>query len=167
RRPSNKTERQSPLVPGRNGHLWFLGETIRSLTHGVEFVDRQIYERFQPTAGYEDTRGHFWVARLGLGLVEWVPDPAWQRWFPDNFGQEEPVQVVRTRGGSHVAATRGNLYRLESHAGVWTRLPGESRRYAAILALNDGGFFASIRKFGVARLSGDGRVLERPRNPLP
>ena len=43
RRPSNKTDRPGPLLPGRNGGLWFLGETIRSLTTGVEFRDRQIY----------------------------------------------------------------------------------------------------------------------------
>jgi hypothetical protein len=79
RRPSNKTERPGPLVSGRNGQLWFVGETIRNLTTGVEFRDRQIYDRFQPTASYEDTRGHFWVAKLGQGLVEWIPEPSWER----------------------------------------------------------------------------------------
>ena len=74
--PSNKTERPGPLVSGRNGQLWFVGETIRNLTTGVEFRDRQIYDRFQPTASYEDTRGHFWVAKLGQGLVEWIPEPS-------------------------------------------------------------------------------------------
>ena len=159
RRPSNKTDRPGPLLPGRNGGLWFLGETIRSLTTGVEFRDRQIYERFQPTAGYEDIRGHVWVAKLGLGLVEWIPDAAWQRWFPENFGQDAAAQIVRTRQGTHVAATSGNLYGLESLTAGWTPLTNESRRYAALLALNDGGFLASIRKFGLARLSSDGRVV--------
>jgi ligand-binding sensor domain-containing protein len=166
RRPSNKTERTGPLVTGRNGQLWFLGETIRNLTTGVEFRDRQIYDRFQPTSGYEDTRGHFWVAKLGQGLVEWIPEPTWQRWFPESLGQEAAAQIVRTPAGTHIAATSGNLYRLESPTATWAPLANESRRYAALFALNDGGFLASIRKFGLARLSPDGRVLERPRNTL-
>jgi ligand-binding sensor domain-containing protein len=167
RRPSNKTERPGPLVPGRNGSLWFLGETIRNLTTAVELRDRQINERFQPTAGYEDSHGHFWVARLGQGLVEWIPEPAWQRWFPESFGQESAAQILRTRQGTHIAATSGNLYRLESPTANWSALTTEPRRYAAVLALDGGGFLASIRKFGLARLSPDGRVLEQPRNPLP
>ena len=167
RRPSNKTGRPGPLVSGRNGQLWFVGETIRSLTTGVEFRDRQIYERFQPTAGYEDTRGHFWVAKLGLGLVEWIPDPGWERWFPEDFGQQEAVQVVRTPEGAHVVATRGNLFRLEASARRWLPVARETRRYASVFPLSGGGFLASIRRFGFARLSPDGRVAERPRNPLP
>ena len=167
RRPSNKTERPGPLVPGRNGDLWFLGETVRNLTTGVELRDRQINERFQPTAGHEDNLGHFWVAKLGQGLVEWIPDPAWQRWFPENFGQESAAQILRTPQGAHIAATSGNLYRLESPTANWSALASEHRRYAAILALDDGGFLASIRKLGLARLSPDGRILEQPRNPLP
>ena len=112
RRPSNKTERACPLVSGRKGRLWFVGETIRSLTTGLEFHDSQVDERYQPTAGYEDTRGHFWVARLGLGLVEWIPDPGWQRWFSEDFQDNAAAQVLRTGEGAHIAATGGNLYRL-------------------------------------------------------
>jgi ligand-binding sensor domain-containing protein len=167
RRPSNKTGRPGPLVSGRNGQLWFLGETIGNLTTGIEFRDRQIYERFQPTAGYEDTRGHFWVAKLGQGLVEWIAEAGWQRWFPEDFGQDAPVHVLRTHEGAHIAATRGNLYRLETPAARWSPLTNESRRYASVAPLKGGGFLASIRKFGFARLSPDGRVVERPRNPLP
>jgi ligand-binding sensor domain-containing protein len=167
RRPSNKTERPGPLITGRQGTLWFLGETIRNLTAGVEFDGRQIYERFQPTAGYEDTRGHFWAAKLGQGLTEWIPDPGWQRWFQEDFGREAAVQVVRTRQGAHVVATRANLYRQDSPDSGWTPLSNQSRRYAALLPLTDGGFFASIRQFGLARLSADGRIVERPPNPLP
>src|SRR5262249_53753949 len=116
---------------------------------------------------YEDTRGHFWAAKLGLGLVEWIPDPGWQRWFPENLGHEAAVQVLRTRRGDHFAATRGSIYRLEQPAGAWTPLNAESRRSAALLALDGGGLLASIRNFGLARLSADGRIVERPHNPLP
>jgi hypothetical protein len=153
-------------VSGRNGQLWFVGETIRNLTTGVEFRDRQIYDRFQPTAGYEDTRGHFWVAKLGQGLVEWIPDSAWQRWFPENLGQEAASQIARTSQGAHIAATSANLYRQDAPSAGWTRITSERRRYAAVLPLNDGDFLASIRQFGLARLSPDGRVLERPLDPL-
>jgi hypothetical protein len=99
--------------------------------------------------------------------VEWIPEPDWQRWFPEDLGQQAAVQIVRTPQGAHVAATRGNLYRLDSGTARWTPLAGESRRYAALLALPDGDFLASIRKLGLVRLSPAGRIVDKPPNPLP
>lgn len=167
RRHSQKTERPRPLLAGRNGQVWFLGETIRELTNKLEFRDRALNDQYQPTAGYQDRRGHLWVARLGQGLIEWIPDPDWRRWFSDDFGGVAAAQVSQTAGGSMVACTHANLYRLDRSGETWTALAKTERVYAALLPLSSGDFLASIRKFGLARLSPTGEIVERPANPLP
>jgi hypothetical protein len=103
------------------------------------------------------------VAKLDLGLVEWIPDASWQRWNVSNFVGSSPVQVVRTRDGDIVTATRNNLYRLEF--GGWRAIGAESRDYSYILPLDDGGFLASVRKVGLLRLAADGRIVERLPDP--
>jgi len=157
RRVSQKTQRPPPLMPGRNGELWFVGETVRGLVTGREFRDAALYDQYQPTAAYEDQRGHLWVARLGLGLVEWIPEPDWERWSSDEFQQERGLSVVRTAQGSRIAATHKNLYRLSS-GGKWTRLTDQDHQYDYLLPRRDGGFLASLRDIGLARLSPTGQV---------
>ncbi|HUS06039.1 MAG TPA: protein kinase [Bryobacteraceae bacterium] len=167
RRPSQKTDRPRPLFTGPNGQSWFLGETIRELTSSVAFADRSLHDQYQPTAGYQDRRGHVWAARLGRGLMEWIPDADWQRWFSDDFDALPSAQVTQAPDGSIVAGTHGNLYRLDRHRGTWLPLGKEFRRYAALLPLSSGGFLASLRKFGLVRLSPSAEIVERPANPLP
>lgn len=160
RNPSRETTRRTPLLPGRNGQLWFLGETIRGLSSPMEFHDRADMQRSPPLSGFEDLRGHLWVALLGQSLEEWIPDPSWHRWFSEDLAGEPTVLVRRDRRGALVLATQKNLYRLNATEEKWTPLMSEQRRYDGLLPLEDGGFFASIRNFGVARLSPDGHVLE-------
>jgi hypothetical protein len=167
RKPSRDSTRPSPLLPGRNGQLWFIGEDIRGLSPRIEFHDRAEMGRYSPLCGFEDPRGHLWVALSGLGLVEWIPDSRWQRWFSEDLANEPTVLVVRDRRGSTILATHKNLYRLNPQAGKWTPLTHEPRRYDGLLPLEDGGFLAAIRNFGVARLSPEGKLMERLKDLLP
>ncbi len=169
---SQKTDRPGPLLTGRNGQLWFLGETVRGLIPKIDFPeidfnDRADHNRFPPTSGLEDSRGHLWVASLGQGLVEWIPDPEWERWFPEDFGKEPPVQVVRDPKGSKIVATQKNVYRQDPQADRWRAITRQPYRYYALLPLNGGEFLASIRDFGLARLSPQGAVVERIPNLVP
>ena len=169
---SQKTDRPGPLLTGRNGQLWFLGETVRGLIPKIDFPhidfkDRADHDRFPPTSGLEDTRGHLWVASLGQGLVEWTPDPEWQRWFPEDFGKEPPVQVVRDPEGSKIVATQKNVYRLDPHADRWLPITKQPYRYYALLPLDHGEFLASIRDFGLARLSAEGAIVEHIESIVP
>jgi ligand-binding sensor domain-containing protein len=164
---THEKRRSGPLLSGRNGELWFIGETVRGLHSGVAFKDRSDHERFSPMAGFEDSRRHLWVAALGRGLVEWIPQGDWRRWFPEDFAHEAAVQVVRDRQRSILVATHKNLYRENTASGKWSPLTREERRYEGILPLEDGGFLASIRDFGMARLSPEGKVIERLKDLLP
>ncbi len=167
RRSSRETRRLNPLVPGRNGQLWFLGETIRGLVSPIEFRDRSDHDRYSPISGFEDSRGHFWVGSLGQGLVEWIPSPRWQRWAPEEFANESQVQIVRDHQGSVVLATQKNLYRYDIPADKWRPLTSEQRRYDALLPLEDGGFLASVRNLGLVRLSSQGNVVEQIKEMTP
>src|ERR1700733_11914435 len=124
---SQRANRAPPLVRGRACRLWFVGETIRCLDTGLEYRDRMLFDQYQPTAGYEESRGHFWVARRGLGLVEWIPDSTWERWFTETFPNERGLNLTPTRNGAIVGATHAGVYRL--HNGEWVRLSRESREY--------------------------------------
>ena len=164
---SQKTDRPGPLLTGTNGQLWFLGETVRGLIPKIDFRDRADHDRFTPISGLEDNRAHLWVASLGQGLVEWTPDSEWQRWFPEDFGKEAPVQVVRDPQGSKIVATQKNVYRQDARTDRWSPLTKQPFRYYALLPLEGGGFLASIRDFGLARLSPQGDVVERVPNLVP
>ena len=146
RQPSRETSRAGPLLNGRNGQIWFLGETISGLNNPIEFRDRVDQERYPPTAGLEDSRGHLWVATLGQGLVEWTAEPEWQRWFPQDLAGEASAQVVREADGAAVLATHKNLYRLNAGTGKWAPLLKEEHRYYHILPLPNGGLLASSRE---------------------
>ena len=139
RQRSHETNRASPLLAGRSGQLWFLGETIRGLSSEVDFHDRADHDRYSPLAGFEDNRGHLWIASLGQGLVEWVPEPEWRRWFPEDFSNEPTVQVVRGARGSPVLAAQKNLYRWNATPDKWSPLVKEERRYESLLALEGEG----------------------------
>jgi ligand-binding sensor domain-containing protein len=167
RQRSHETNRATPLLSGRNGQLWFLGETIHGLSAEVGFHDRADHDRYSPLSGFEDSRGHLWVASLGQGLVEWIPELDWRRWFPEDLNNEPAVQVVRDTRGSAVLAAQKNLYRWDLASDKWSPLVKEERRYESLLALEGEGFLASIRKLGLARLSSDGAILERLKDPGP
>ncbi len=162
RRPAAVTDRPGPLFTGRGGHTWFLGETIRDLSSNFEFRDRADNARYSPLAGYEDRRGHLWVASVGRGLVEWIPDAKWERWFPEDLAGEPAVQIIRDSSGL-VLVTHKNLYRLSGDR--WIPICRDERRYDSAIALDGGGFLASIRGFGVARLDTQGRIVERLIDP--
>jgi ligand-binding sensor domain-containing protein len=100
RKPTLETRRVNPLLAGTRGQIWFLGETVRGLVHEMEFRDRADHDRYPPTAGLQDRQGRVWVASLDQGLVEWIPDMQWQRWFPEDFENEPVVLLVRDHQGS-------------------------------------------------------------------
>jgi len=164
RRPAALSDRPGPLIGGRQGRLWFLGETVRDLASEIEYRDRADFDRFTPVFGYEDERNHLWVASLGRGLLEWIQEPKWERWFPEDFAGGPVVQVIRDRRGI-VAATHKNLYRLSGNRCV--PIASEQRRYDSIVALDDGGFLVTIRDYGIARLSPEGRILDHVADDAP
>ena len=157
--------RAPPLLAGRNGRVWFLGEAPRELASGLEFRDRADHHRFAPFSGVEDSANHLWIGSSGQGLVEWIPDEHWERWFPEDFSREPAVEVFRDRQGAAFAATHKHLYRKDGDG--WKRLTREERRYDSVVPLDEGGFLASIRGFGVAVLAPDGKILERLPDPYP
>jgi ligand-binding sensor domain-containing protein len=159
--------RPGPLLPGRDGQLWFLGETVRGLNSSVAFHDRADHSRYPPVSGYEDDRRHLWVAAAGLGLVEWSRQPDWQRWFPEDIGNAAAAQIIRDAAGAAAVATDKGIFRLDTHGETWSRLAAPADRYYNIAPLDDGGFLVSIKDQGVARLSVGGRIVERVRSPSP
>src|SRR5262249_13355449 len=167
RRRTHETSRPSPLLTGRNGQLWFLGESIRGLSSGIEFKDRADHDRFAPISGFEDSRGHLWLASLGQGLVEWIPEAKWNRWFPEDLAGEPMVKGVRAQDGALILATQRNLYRLSAAADRWAPMTNHEYRFEALFPLKSGGFLASIRQLGVVRLSPEGEVVERLQDIVP
>ncbi len=167
RQRSRERSRPDPLLVGRNGQLWFLGETIRGLNSKIDFHDRADHDRFPPTSGFEDGRGHLWVASLGRGLVEWIPDSEWRRWFPEDFANEPTVQVLRDQRGSAILSTQKNLYRQSAPGDPWSPLAKQEYRYYGLFPLEGGGFLASTLQLGLVRLSPDGRVVERIKDLAP
>jgi ligand-binding sensor domain-containing protein len=164
---SREKDRLSPLVAGRKGQLWFVGETVRGLISSIVFQDRREHDRFAPMAGLEDGRGHFWVASAGRGLVEWIPDPDFQRWFPEDFGNDLADQLVRSRDGRTVLSTQKRLFQLEKDK--WLPLTHDEQRFYSLFPLETG-FLASVGKTGFGRflrLSPEGRIVEQALNPLP
>src|SRR5581483_9918407 len=162
--------RPGPLLPGNNGQLWFLGETVHGLSPEIEFKDGKDNDRFSPLSGVEDTRGHLWVASLGQGLTEWIPDPSWRRWYPENFNGEAAAQVIRDRQGNAILGTDKNLYRLDARSGKWIRLTHDEHRYYYLYPLDDGSMLASLRDLGLVRLNPDGAIVEHladPAHPQP
>ncbi len=155
--------RPGPLLSGRDGQIWFLGETIDGLTTPVEFRDRDDNQRYPPLAGAEDNRGHLWIASGGRGLIAWTADRQWQRWFPEDFAMEYAVMTVRDQHGAIVAATRKNLYRMENERWIPLLQQGASSR-VGITRWTDG-YLVTIRdspawRSAIARRE-NSRALER------
>jgi ligand-binding sensor domain-containing protein len=167
RAASLRTHRARPLLPGRDGQLWFLGEGIVGTIRPMLFRDRQTYGNLDVTAAQEDSRGHLWAAVADRGLVEWIPDTGWERWFPEDLGNEQAQQVIRTATGELVAATRRNLYRFNGETRDWMRISNGNLEYRVLAPLPEGGFLAAVENIGIVRLSPDGEVVERIANPLP
>jgi ligand-binding sensor domain-containing protein len=161
---STEGNRAGPLLSGRGGHVWFLGQALREVASGFEFRDRADHDRFAPLAGFEDASGHLWISSAGQGLVEWIGDK-WERWFPEDLAGEPAVQMVRARDGALFVATHKNIYREDGAR--WKPLAGEPHRYEALAAMDTGDFLASIRDYGVVRLSSDGIIRERIPDPQP
>ena len=164
---THQTARPGPLLPGRNGQLWFLGETVLGLTPAIEFRDGKEQDRFTPVSGFEDSRGHLWVASAGQGLTEWIPDPSWERWFPEDLGDEAAAITVRDGRGAAVVATDKNIYRLDARGADWFRLTREEHRYYSIYPLDDGSFLACTRGIGLVRVGADGNIAERIKDVTP
>ncbi len=161
RQRSFETTRAGPLLAGRNNQVWFLGETVRGLSPPVEFRDHPGHDRFPPTTGLEDHRGHLWVASLGQGLVEWAEDPDWLRWYPEDLAGEPAVLATRDRQGALLVATHKSIYRWNPQPGKWMPLLRKEERIEGFLPLESGEMLASTRQSGLLRLSRDGKVLER------
>lgn len=158
--------RSGPLLPGRNGQLWFLGETVRGLSPRVEFLPAAAERQFLPTAGLEDQKGHLWVALSGKGLREWIPDPEWERWHSEDFGNEPVSQVLRTRQSEWLAATHGDLYRLDEATSRWKPLHAAAKHFYHVSKLGEDTLLASVRGLGLVRLSLEGRLLGSYSHPL-
>src|SRR5262249_15892228 len=146
RQRSHEKDRPDPLLVGRNNQLWFVGETIRGLVSPIEFRDRAEYDRFAPVSAFEDSRGHLWAAVGGRGLIEWIPDAEWQRWFPEDLQNDLADHVVRTPGGQLVLATQRQLYRPDAGGGKWQSFSRQEQRFYALLPLENGGYLASVGK---------------------
>ena len=162
---SPESARAAPLIAGRHGQVWFIGENVRGLTPEVEFRDREDNGRYRPLAGFEDSRGHVWVSSPGRGLVEWAQDESWERWFPEDFGNETPRQVLREPRGSIVVATDKHLYRQDPTKGTWARITRQEHFYYYAFALGGGEFLASTRDEGLVQIGRDGTLIERIKDP--
>jgi ligand-binding sensor domain-containing protein len=167
RNASKHSNRASPMVAGRNGQVWFIGETTRGVAPGVVFRDRLAHERYGPLSGFEDGSGAVWIGTAGQGLVRWTIDSAWQRWFPEDFHNDAPAQIVREKSGAMVAATDRHLYRYDSASDKWVQITKQEHFFYSVLPLDRGEFLASIRDFGLARISASGTISERVPDLVP
>jgi len=166
RKYSSVTSRRSPLLAGRSGQVWFLGEYVSGLVEKTSLRDHPDGARFPPTAGLEDSRGNLWIAAQGRGLLEWSPVRDWRRWFQQDFGNGFAVQLVQPQGDRPLLVTTDNLYKLQEDSGQWSPILSRPLAFAALAPFHDGGFLASVRRLGVARLSPAGAILESwPDNP--
>ena len=166
RRPTGIAARADPLLPGRNGQVWFLGNVIQGNNPAIVFRDRQKYDVLDVSAAFEDRRGHLWAAMPGRGLVEWIPDASWDRGFPEDLGNQPALQVVRTGEGELIAATKAGLFQLRRDQRKWSPLADAVPGVISLLPLPAGGFLAAMETRGVVRLSSSGRVMEQLPNPL-
>jgi ligand-binding sensor domain-containing protein len=160
RRGTSRAARPYPLLPGRDGQLWFLGDTLRGLIDPVEFQDDSVDRQFRTTAAYEDRNRSVWVARLGLGLVQWTRDNDWERWSSEDLGGAAAAQIVRSTTGPVLAATHQGIYRLES-SGRWSPFSREAHEFMAILPVEGGGVLASARDLGAVLLDASGNIAAR------
>ncbi|MBY0505337.1 MAG: protein kinase [Bryobacteraceae bacterium] len=139
---------------GTNGQVWVWYRTkVKGWPDGVEFV---------VTAGASlvDRRGHLWLAVLRENQLREVVPEGWEQWNDAEFGAT-PVQVFRNARGELIAVTEGRLFRLDELSRRWSPLSEESRRYAYVLPLPGGEMLASVRDYGVVRLTAEGRLMRR------
>ncbi|MBL8210725.1 MAG: protein kinase [Bryobacterales bacterium] len=163
-RSTHAAERPSLLTMGRGGRPWLLGDSMEAPIKRSEFHRPLRDHRFPAVAAWEDQRGHLWVAYQGEGIVEWIPDRGWERWFREQHFGSDTAQVVRGTSGQLVAVTHDQLFRFDLNHRVFARLPAESLRYDSLQPLTGGGWLAATRPDGLTRLDADGRVLERVGN---
>lgn len=157
-----KLERQLPIVMGPAGQLWLVGDDrVDGLSPRTKFFWPEEGRSTPPTAGWEDGRGHFWVALRGLGLVEWTLDTGWERWSRERHLQgADTVMVRRDARGQLVAATHDRLFRLAEPSRDFTGMDSELLRFEYLYPLAGGGWLASNRQRGLVRLDGNGGVVE-------
>ena len=158
RKANNAAERARPLFPGRKGQVWFLGETIQGMAPPQVFRDRKEFSRLPVTAAFEDARGHLWAAVAGRGLVEWIPDANWNRWFPEDFGSQGATQVIRTNQREMLAAAGDGLFRLGADRLQWSSIPGSVHGVKQLFPKLEGGFLASLERTGVANMAESGTL---------
>jgi ligand-binding sensor domain-containing protein/predicted Ser/Thr protein kinase len=159
RPPLATFSRQGALsVSGRTGEAWFAGDTVRNLTRGTQFEGAPEHKAFPVTAVHEDRRGRMWVARRGLGLVEWREDEGWQRWHAESFGLEPPVQIL-----PHLVVTARALFRWKK--GRWQQWAQTTDGFSAVLPLAGGSCLTA--SFGAAPVVIDamGRVVRHLKLP--
>lgn len=156
-----------PLYGGRKGQVWYTADLIQGLSPAVAFAEPPKYRGHPVTAAYEDERGHLWVARRGIGLIEFVEDTDFERWYPPELGGDAPFQILRSNKQELLAVTRGRIYRLDENKRTWVVHAAERHRYEYVLVLENGEFLASTRTAGIVRLSPEGKVLERVPDPTP
>lgn len=150
--------KESFVVQGRAGRVWFLGQRITSDPPGEEF-------RYQTRTGKETVGiaaegegGEFWIWQNSRGLVRLIPDRGWQVFPLEEFGKEGPTAVMRNGLGELWAATGSGMYRM---ADGWRAAGGTTRDYVETLALGDGRMLAASREEGLWILDGEGRAVRR------
>ena len=162
RRPVAVLRESGPVLSGRSS-AWFLGDE-EIVGDSRTFRAPPAHVAHPITAAAEDRHGHLWVARHGLGLVEWIPDAEWERW-PATYFEGEPVTLVaRSRKGEMVAATHSHLRRLEP--GRWRVFDREANHYHGLLALENGEWLATTANHGVVRIDAGGGAIPLPLPPV-
>ena len=164
---SQKADRPGPLLTGRNGQLWFLGETVRGLIPEIDFVIAPITIAFRPHPAWKTIAAISGWRRSAKAWWNGCPIPSWQRWFPEDFGKETPVQVVRDPKGSNSSPLRKVSSTRIATPIAGSHLAKQPNRYYALLPLANGEFLASIANFGLARISAKGEVLEHVQISCP
>jgi ligand-binding sensor domain-containing protein len=154
------------LVRGRGSHVWLLSRFPRRLDPPAEFRSAPaVPSAAVPRSGYEDEWGRFWADLPGVGLLEEIPDPTWERWGSKYFEGKSVSCTVRDARGELIAAMpRSGLWKLNasgSPPGKWELLRRDVRRYRSVLPLPDGTLLASDFGTGIAHLSAAGRLLQQ------
>ncbi len=154
-----KSRDNVPIVAGRNGQVWYLGDSIQGLNPPANFdihpatPDEEVFR-----IGYEDERGRLWLDSRDQQLVEIRPEPGWERWSLADLNGKFVHNIAREANGAMIAATVGGLARLDPTSKKWNFVTNV--RSLFVLPQSDGTLLAAVLGQGLVHLTPAGQVIQ-------
>jgi tRNA A-37 threonylcarbamoyl transferase component Bud32 len=163
------------LLLGRDSHVWFLPRLAMRLDPFTTWMRLPPVPSGAPSrAGFEDAAGHLWADLPGLGLLEAIPDPTWERWGHNYFRGKSVVQVLRSAPSNELQVVtwrggKGRRWRRNPAVPIrgWEPAGSDERDFDYVFSLPDGSLLATTGLLAMEHLGADGSVLQRIPHPQP